>query len=1204
MSDVLNDLRNQNANLPTEKKQNIIVVQDTGAGSEDKTGQMLTVLNSIFNAVSEQLRLTRESLNLQKQDRLEAKDFQKEAMDVSSGKYEPPEYSSGGGSGGGGGTASSAGEGGGIAGTVGKVGGGLWEGVKGIGKSIAGVAARHPIGTAIGVGAAAGLGVKKGLDYIASKKERESGMESALKYSGGNIQGLSDAQTRALVATTAKTESSGNLSTINKYGYAGQYQFGAEALKAVGLLKKGVPGGYKTQKSIMANPENWTIKGGLQEFLSNREIQDKAFRDLAEQNINYGIRTKALTANSSPEDIAGFVKSAHLLGAGRAKNFYKSGINYTDAFGTSAKLYTNQAKEAVRNLTPEIERRMSKSENIDRQPNGTATKLTSNDNQPNIQPTATKMVDTSDLRVKGGLKGQAFKGGETEQGIVNLARTIQADEANLPGGLNRFSSFNDAYHLKANPKSKHTQGLAMDFSLKNAKYSSEAADYIKQKLLSSGMTEEDFKIINEYKRPSKHATGGHIHVNFTNKQAAEKFAQYSSGEGQQTKLASNEQLPKTGRHKLERTDEKSGVLQASMFAPLQTAFDRMTNILEKIAGNTKDTKDEVKASRTEDKDSPSASKVTPENPEKGYTATDFLDEEGKKKYEEAKQKALNDTLKTGKEGIDEDDIAKQMSDEDRDKFNTARQKAKEAGSLPTASPVGNEEDMLSKSLSGNDEGSNVMKMLFGQGGWINGSAEPIEPGSPKRQFLDSLPTYGDKLGEYVKNLLLGGGDVSEEGLQGALQAIGEEDTSGVMKGLLGMGGTATPQGTGDELKNLGITPMSGTEQFLNNLGITPYANSNKQQENQLTAQKGNQLSNMGVTGFGDALKSFGGFNNPFSSMQSILGQVGSMVSIGQNMGGMMKQGGLGGVQGVMGQMGGILSGMGQGFPMMQGIGGMLGQAGNMIGAVRGFENIGRGGMGGVMGGIGAASSVLGSLGNVFGGMQRMGGGLSGMGVTPFGEAQGMLGGLGGMVNTAGSIGNMIGGFGGGIGQGINAASGIMGAAGGLMNTATSLGGSLGGMFGNIGDSLGGLFGTGDASTQKGNEIASAAKSFFGGDGTSSMGIGDDAAAINSKYSDLTTDQTGQNLESLQSSNDSLSSMPSGGGGSSGTSSSTQGRNGAAPADVGTMGTSMGASGGAGFKSGDKRAGTSAGAMGNSMNPYNNCNVLFQWLYRNMWWAKV
>ena len=102
-------------------------------------------------------------------------------------------------------------------------------------------------------------------------------------------------------------------------------------------------------------------------------------------------------------------------------------------------------------------------------------------------------VSNEELRVKGGINGQATAGGSSEAGLMSLAKNIQAKENELPGGLNRFTAFNDEFHHEKNPHSKHTEGLAMDFSLKDASKSSEASDYIKNQLIKSGMDEKDRK---------------------------------------------------------------------------------------------------------------------------------------------------------------------------------------------------------------------------------------------------------------------------------------------------------------------------------------------------------------------------------------------------------------------------------------------------------------------------------------------------------------------------------------------------------------------------------------------------------------------------------------------------------------------------------------------------------------------------------------
>jgi hypothetical protein len=92
-------------------------------------------------------------------------------------------------------------------------------------------------------------------------------------------------------------------------------------------------------------------------------------------------------------------------------------------------------------------------------------------------------------------------------------------------GFNRFTSFNDAYHHKANPGSAHAKGLATDFTISDPSHSEEIANQVRQMLQASGVSG---KVIDEYKHPSGHATGGHIHVEFSSPEEADKF---KSGKG-------------------------------------------------------------------------------------------------------------------------------------------------------------------------------------------------------------------------------------------------------------------------------------------------------------------------------------------------------------------------------------------------------------------------------------------------------------------------------------------------------------------------------------------------------------------------------------------------------------------------------------------------------------------------------------------------
>ncbi|MEG8266621.1 hypothetical protein MKR65_06865 [Acinetobacter baumannii] len=115
-----------------------------------------------------------------------------------------------------------------------------------------------------------------------------------------------------------------------------------------------------------------------------------------------------------------------------------------------------------------------------------------------------KMVGASalsGLRIKG---AESIAGGQVRAYTANFAQLTQSA---LGKGLNRFTAFNDLYHKGTN--SKHATGNAFDFTLDDAKKSSEAVTQLEQMAKRYGFI---VKVLDEYRNPSKRATGGHIHV--------------------------------------------------------------------------------------------------------------------------------------------------------------------------------------------------------------------------------------------------------------------------------------------------------------------------------------------------------------------------------------------------------------------------------------------------------------------------------------------------------------------------------------------------------------------------------------------------------------------------------------------------------------------------------------------------------------------
>ena len=220
-------------------------------------------------------------------------------------------------------------------------------------------------------------------DYV-GKKVRQgtfNEVDSALAFKGGgSITGLSDVQTRALAANTAKTESGGKVDADNKQGYFGQYQFGAEALTESGLVngeklaaakkasgkdwykKRSASGEVGGHEAFLRDKSNWNTEGGLDGFLQDKSLQDQAFVKYTNKNVAGGVRSGAISKDDSAEQIAGYSKAAHLKGVGGANKLFKNGIESTDGNGTSTKTYANQAAKAMTETVTAINAKVAKGE--------------------------------------------------------------------------------------------------------------------------------------------------------------------------------------------------------------------------------------------------------------------------------------------------------------------------------------------------------------------------------------------------------------------------------------------------------------------------------------------------------------------------------------------------------------------------------------------------------------------------------------------------------------------------------------------------------------------------------------------------------------------------------------------------------------------------------------------------------------------------
>lgn len=108
----------------------------------------------------------------------------------------------------------------------------------------------------------------------------------------------------------------------------------------------------------------------------------------------------------------------------------------------------------------------------------------------------------------------------------------QAMQQLLGNKLVYFSAFNDDYHhseayfrRKGNRSSgTHGAGLAFDFSIRDPRKSEEVERQIRAYFRSLDISDKDYTLINEYKRPSAGANGGHFHLNWNSSRIAAQFA--------------------------------------------------------------------------------------------------------------------------------------------------------------------------------------------------------------------------------------------------------------------------------------------------------------------------------------------------------------------------------------------------------------------------------------------------------------------------------------------------------------------------------------------------------------------------------------------------------------------------------------------------------------------------------------------------------
>lgn len=168
---------------------------------------------------------------------------------------------------------------------------------------------------------------------------------------GKAIGTLTKEQTKALLASIGLSESGGAYDKQNTIGYSGKYQFGVAALEDLGYIKKGTWATYG-KNLVLQNPAVWTGKDGInsqQDWFNSPAIQEQVMEKNTQNNFKQLQKMGTINASTTPGEVAGLLKVAHLLGAGGAKKWAQGGGG-SDAFGTSGDKYFAQGRAAVENV--------------------------------------------------------------------------------------------------------------------------------------------------------------------------------------------------------------------------------------------------------------------------------------------------------------------------------------------------------------------------------------------------------------------------------------------------------------------------------------------------------------------------------------------------------------------------------------------------------------------------------------------------------------------------------------------------------------------------------------------------------------------------------------------------------------------------------------------------------------------------------------
>lgn len=136
---------------------------------------------------------------------------------------------------------------------------------------------------------------------------------------------------------------------INQCGFLGKYQMGYAALQTAGFVASHCQG-----TATLGNPSMWLNGLSRDKFLSTPALQEQAIYNFTKANYNTLVAKKTITSETSNEEIGGLLMTAHMLGAGGANTFARTGVGSDINNGTSGASYFQKGKHAIAVMAPKV----------------------------------------------------------------------------------------------------------------------------------------------------------------------------------------------------------------------------------------------------------------------------------------------------------------------------------------------------------------------------------------------------------------------------------------------------------------------------------------------------------------------------------------------------------------------------------------------------------------------------------------------------------------------------------------------------------------------------------------------------------------------------------------------------------------------------------------------------------------------------------